>query len=348
MKKNSLHFDGVQILRFVAALLVVICHSFFYASERLGTSPLAFDNGSRGVDVFFTISGFVMIVSSRNLIGDQLGWAKFALQRLVRILPMYWLATTFKVVIMLLASVFSGEILIHATLEIRNIIGSYFFIPYIKNPGHHVEPLLGVGWTLIFEMFFYFLFSLALFLRINIYAFVGAVLMIFATLSTFRPINYPTWMFLLNPVVLEFFLGMMVGYLTLRGLIINTKYAILFSILALISILFTPIGLLPEIVVSGIPSAILVYSFVSLEPFLKNKVPKIILFFGAASYSLYLSHPIFAPLVPTILNKLDIHLFSLSIILSIMFSLIIGAIIYLFIELKINAFIKKRTFSYKK
>lgn len=51
-------------------------------------------NGASGVDVFYVISGFLMIITSRNLIGAPDGWSRFAIQRLIRVIPMYWLAIT--------------------------------------------------------------------------------------------------------------------------------------------------------------------------------------------------------------------------------------------------------------
>ena len=98
-----------------------------------------------------------------------------------------------------------------------------------------------------------------------------------------------------------------------------------------------------RVMVSGIPATVLIFSIVSLEPFLRNKIPNPILFFGAASYSLYLFHPIIAPAVPVLLNKYHIPVLSLSVSLSILAALSAGAFIYWYIEVGITRFVKQLT-----
>ncbi|WP_347987288.1 acyltransferase [Methylomonas sp. AM2-LC] len=334
IKKHQ--YDGIQALRFIAALLVVITHSTFYAAERLGTHNQIWNNGASGVDIFFVISGFVMVISSRNLIGIPQGWAKFAIQRLTRITPLYWLATSIKVIVML----FSAEMVVHSTLNIGNIVNSYFFIPY-KKSADLIEPLLGVGWTLTFEMFFYLVFTFALLIRINIYIFVGILMGLISVLSLFRPENFPVWMFLFNSIVLEFWLGMIIGYFALNNKLISPALAMIFSIVCLLWIVFKPSFHLPRLIVSGIPSAILVFSMVSIEPYIQNRIPRIILFFGAASYSLYLFHPLIAPVVPVLLNKIHAPILNLSIGVSILVALAASAIVYRYIELSIIHAVKR-------
>ena len=73
----------VQALRAVAALAVVIRHAGFY-----GVSFLA-----AGVDLFFVISGFIMVVSCWPEFGKPCAARRFAVRRIVRIVPLYWLAT---------------------------------------------------------------------------------------------------------------------------------------------------------------------------------------------------------------------------------------------------------------
>jgi len=56
-------FVGVQILRGVAAMLVVLCHASQMVHHRLGSGEVLFF-GASGVDLFFPISGFVMAVTT--------------------------------------------------------------------------------------------------------------------------------------------------------------------------------------------------------------------------------------------------------------------------------------------
>jgi exopolysaccharide production protein ExoZ len=336
MTSKSYQFDGIQALRLFAALLVVTTHSFFYSTERLGAQSVMWGNGARGVDIFFVISGFVMIIASRNLVGTQLGWAKFAIQRAIRIIPLYWIVTSIKVLVM----IFSTSLVLHAELDLDNIIGSYFFIPY-KKDATHVEPLMGVGWTLIFEMFFYLVFSIALLLRVNVYIFVGFVMIVLSMLSLMRPIDYPVWMYLFNPMVLEFWLGMIIGYFVLKGKLIKARYAVLLLILSTAWIMFSNEIIIPEVISIGISAVVLVYSVVSLESFLKPNISKYVLFLSAASYSLYLVHPIFAPMVPVLMSKIGVRIFGLSVFLSVLFSIGVAILTYMHIESPITNYLKK-------
>jgi peptidoglycan/LPS O-acetylase OafA/YrhL len=81
-----------------------------------------------------------------------------------RVGPMYWTATTVK----LIAILVSASLVLYANLDIGAIIKSYFFIPSVNSDGQ-VKPFLRFGRTLIYEMFFYMLFSLALYFKFNGY-----------------------------------------------------------------------------------------------------------------------------------------------------------------------------------
>jgi peptidoglycan/LPS O-acetylase OafA/YrhL len=86
-----LELDG---LRGLAALSVVLYHYTYMYNQFFGhrTKPLAtFSRGMFGVDLFFIISGFVilMTVSRADNVLD------FVVSRLSRIYPVYWVAIAF-------------------------------------------------------------------------------------------------------------------------------------------------------------------------------------------------------------------------------------------------------------
>ena len=64
------NFLSIQALRAVAALLVVLYHAFELWGLRVDPAApgVKWINGAAGVDIFFAISGFVMVVSSRRLV----------------------------------------------------------------------------------------------------------------------------------------------------------------------------------------------------------------------------------------------------------------------------------------
>jgi exopolysaccharide production protein ExoZ len=104
----------------------------------------------QGVRVFFVISGFIMTYITRE---DS---SQFLVQRLIRIVPLYWLCT-----LPFVAMWFKGSGRAWADGSIVNIAKSLFFFPY-RDANGDVMPLLAVGWTLNLEIFFYALFALSL------------------------------------------------------------------------------------------------------------------------------------------------------------------------------------------
>jgi len=335
--QNNHRYDGIQALRFFAAFLVVVTHSTIYATQRLGVGGEPWGLGSKGVDIFFVISGLVMVISSRFLVGTFDGWKIFLKNRIVRIVPLYWGATTFKLVVLLMAS----SLVLHAELDWWYIIKSYFFIPS-ENVDGKILPLLGVGWTLVFEMFFYTVFTIALLLRKNIYIFVGVVLLAFSVASIFREENYSAWWFLMNSIILEFYMGMIVGYFALKNKHLPVSVALV-TIAVSLFILFTPLSALqlPRFIASGIPAVMLVWSFVSLEKYLQGRIPRFIMFYGAASYALYLFHPLIAPLAPEILKRLFIGNFTLSVLFSISIAMVASAVVYRWFEVPVTNYLRK-------
>ena len=135
---DRLHFDGIQTLRGLAAILVVMEHIRFFAC------------GAFGVDIFFCISGFMIMLTTQNDTGY------FFKKRLIRIVPFYWIMTLGSFALMLLfPSMFQAS---EATLS--RLVKSLLFIPFDMGSGV-LQPLLRIGWTVNCEMFFYLLFWLA-------------------------------------------------------------------------------------------------------------------------------------------------------------------------------------------
>src|SRR4030095_15095732 len=117
------NFATVQALRAVAALLVVVYHVFDMWSLRVNPSPpgATWANGAAGVDIFFVISGFVMVVSSRRMAAQPGAWRTFIEHRIVRIAPLYWLATTAKLAFVFLLA----DLTLRSTVDLDYIIRSY-------------------------------------------------------------------------------------------------------------------------------------------------------------------------------------------------------------------------------
>ena len=109
--------------------------------------------GAAGVDLFFIISGFVMVYSSEPLFGSSRGAIYFFCHRIIRIVPLYWIVTALALILATMHG-FGGMYPLHM------IVGSFLFIPMLRPEGV-MQPLVAQGWTLNYEMFFYVIFAMA-------------------------------------------------------------------------------------------------------------------------------------------------------------------------------------------
>ena len=318
---------GLQVLRLVAATMVVITHGILFTTERLDRHFGLWERGGRGVDIFFALSGFVMIYSSTKIMEGCDGWKIFAERRIVRIVPMYWIATSIKVV----AVLFTTGYALHAQLSLVNTVFSYVFLPSYSSEGK-ISPVLGVGWTLNIEMFFYFLFTLALFFRWNVFKFVGAVLGLLAVASFFRQLYWPPAAFYANIMVLEFFYGMVIAKICLSGKHISKYLAIPLLCLGLVC-LMAPWSIEPKLdyVLVGLVAAVIVYSMASLEDHM-TRIPKWALYMADASYVIYLFHPMIAPAVPVVMMKFHFIHPWFSVVCCVIIALASGCLIHKYVE----------------
>ena len=135
---------SIQHLRAIAASMVVLHHS----AEIYPDAFIArLDWGQAGVATFFVISGFIIWTSSRPETASQFAW-----RRLVRIVPMYWLA-------LLLTVLQNREIWGQGLYVPATLVKSLLFIPYFGyGDNAFIFPILVPSWTLYIEMMFYALF----------------------------------------------------------------------------------------------------------------------------------------------------------------------------------------------
>ncbi|WP_298258647.1 acyltransferase [Bradyrhizobium sp.] len=134
---------NLQVLRGCAALGVAFYHTGFNLAGDWHTD-------FSGVAVFFVISGFIMcFITRENAEG-------FLTKRFIRVIPMYWLGTLAFVALRYgFGSLSSTAFSANPTLA-KDLFDSLLFLPSEK------LPVLGVGWTLNFEIYFYLVFGVAL------------------------------------------------------------------------------------------------------------------------------------------------------------------------------------------
>jgi exopolysaccharide production protein ExoZ len=258
--------NNLQALRAFAALCVVFLHVQF-------PFPWFPTFGHRGVDIFFVLSGFVMAaLCSRETVGT------FAKRRLVRILPLYWSAT---IVYYLLAQHFHSAMRNAETLNAAMLAKSLLFIPFYR-PATGYEPVLGVGWTLNYEMFFYAVLALSLALYRKRATLVASTIII-GVLSACKLLHATNSLaFYSNSIVLEFLAGILC-YEAYKRVTLPRLYAGAGVCLSL------PMLFLPQ-VPAAVPSTILVLSCVLLSKIGLDMRARAVILAGDASYVLYVIH----------------------------------------------------------
>jgi exopolysaccharide production protein ExoZ len=145
-------FDAVQVLRALAAALVVFEHALMnWAAKAAFAGPLpSFPGmGDYGVKLFFCISGFIIVHTGATLPPGRGSANTFLRRRIQRIVPLYWIMTS----VYLVKTLVSGQ-----SIELEHALKSYLFIPYLNAQGL-VQPILGQGWSLNYEMLFYLTFG---------------------------------------------------------------------------------------------------------------------------------------------------------------------------------------------
>ncbi len=283
-KRTRREIVSVQYLRGLAVLLVVIFHLSSQISDTKGMPQLAALQS--GVDIFFVISGFVMVYSTDA--GSRTTALDFFRKRIIRIVPLYWTMTLVMILVLLVAP----QLVRSTKLTPVYAIASFAFIGH-ESPVFHGNylPLIGPGWTLNLEMLFYLCFTVGLVIGRSGPKVLWLTALPIAVLSAvgfyLRPVGLIG--FYTNPLMLEFVFGMFIALGFMRNQALESPKAAAFvTVFALLLLLLPPSGeLFDRWFRFGVPAALLVGAA------LYTKVPSwsVGRIIGDASYSIYLSHP---------------------------------------------------------
>ena len=213
--------SNIQVLRGLAALGVMV----FHAQDELRTNHLGdpfpdLTGGAFGVDLFFAISGFIMVYSSTALFGAIGSAALFMAKRIARIAPLYWLFTALCAIVILHQTRHQSN---HSAF-FANLAASLGFVSYLANEDGF--PVYSLGWTLEYEMFFYVCFSAALALPRHFAVFALAAALAILTLAG-QIFEMPYWAsYLASSQILEFAAGMLAAELYLAGVRLRAPFAL--------------------------------------------------------------------------------------------------------------------------
>jgi peptidoglycan/LPS O-acetylase OafA/YrhL len=234
--------------------------------------------------LFFVISGFVMVFASRGV-----NWRTFILSRITRIYPPYWAYTS---IIVLILWVFPG----HISNDFHH--PASLFKSYLLVPDEGGTPLLSVGWSLIFEMYFYVVWTLLLLFAVPIRLALVVWAILTSCLVFWRGTSSPIMETLSSPLTFEFIAGAIVALLVVKYSGLLRYWIPLVGLSGLVAGFLVYLRQPPNdtslvsVVVLAAPFSLILYSGVALEQKMKAGVSglKWMTVVGDASYSTYLSH----------------------------------------------------------
>ena len=294
MKKNAAppKLLTIQAARGVAAVLVIIFHcskAIFSHAEYWPRDPLhrLFAWGHLGVELFFVISGFIILQAHWRDIGQAARLGSYAKKRFLRIYPVYWIVLLGLIPVYAIAPEFGDG----RELEPLTLFSSFSLV-HLRT----ASVVLVVSWTLFFEIVFYVAFAFLLVDRRVGVLVLGA----WWSLTALRLVSGgasagPLGLYVFDPFTLLFGFGMAAALLYRRDRIV------LPAVLAATgTVLFVANGLLevyarifPEVIVSvlaGLFAATALGGFAELERRGRIRVPAPLALVGDASYSIYLVH----------------------------------------------------------
>ncbi|MGY3302849.1 exopolysaccharide production protein ExoZ [Pseudomonas sp. PvR086] len=320
---------GIHYMRGIAALMVVIFHAIsFMAIYKNYDSPIPHHVLATGVDIFFVISGYLMVKTTQKFKDSRLEWKLFLYKRLTRIAPMYWLIT-----IAISIAILYKPSLSEKQVDIELIVKSLLFIP-THIPGSDVQStILPVGWTLVYEMFFYIIF--AALTSINYRAGLVALISFFAFLSAFHGMtdNYYYSLYS-NPIILEFIFGAIIAKLPTPPHRKGLAIAFVGFVALFVGSYIDGPDLGMRVISAGLGAALIIYGASGLTIGRPLKIPSAL---GDASYSIYLTHMY---IIKAGAKALPPSLLSCT-VLSLL-SVLIGYAIYRAVELPIQNLLTNR------
>ncbi|MEP1231073.1 MAG: acyltransferase [Litorimonas sp.] len=333
--------SSVQALRGLAACLVMVSHLWVIEQKYSPDQILGAwaDFGQLGVDLFFSISGFIMVYVTWSVTRNPIQARRFLLARIFRIYPIYWLISS----VLLGLWIIRPDIVFSTTSTDPNILKSFLLLPDKQ------APLLAVGWTLIHEMFFYIVFAFSLLFPRK------ALLPILAVWSLITWLGYTLinhnasaeFALIFSPLNFEFILGACAAWVFKSAKHPNAKLqwakvslwlaCVLWIGLALLALLNNgtmPLSHASRALVFSVPAALTLYAFASANS-AGYSAPRWAVSIGDYSYGLYLTHVLTLSLLGRIwqMFAVDGPLDNIAaLIIMSLASIAVSAVLWTFIE----------------
>jgi len=324
---------SIQYLRGLAAVLVLLQHVSYKDKVYSGGEFNLFGLGHIGVDIFFIISGFIMTYTFR----PKLGAVRFLCNRVLRVIPLYWLTS----VVALVGYCYAPS-LIHDAKN-PEILASLLLLP---SESKYLNPN---GWTLSYEFLFYLVFSIS-FLPVSRFRFVlpSIILASLACIGFRHQFDDILPRFIFSPMLVEFLFGMLIFQVYSRfdiGHSLNIVLSLVSAVLMLSSLFvyFSSIRVGLRVIDLGVPAFFICVFIVSLESILMSYVSEFMKSLGDSSYSLYLTHAFTIGVAAFLLSNCGLNGSSFVFSgISILASVIVGYLCYRYVESPMSIIIKAK------
>jgi exopolysaccharide production protein ExoZ len=299
---GGMTLHSIQCMRFIAAIIVVLFHSYASFAPLASVTPAAgaayaFGFGKVGVHIFFVISGYIMYLASFGR-HDRFRAGQFFLRRLMRIYPIYWIFVLLYLIIFYI-------------FDIMPVMSLSQFAEMLALIPPSAPLVIGPAWTLAYEIYFYLVFGLIMVL--------GPLRGTVALTATFvgcavigmvlRP-EHPIAAMATNALLLEFCMGIWIARFTIRYALPRFGGWVAMAGAACLYVAGLTWGYDrgPSAIIWGVPSALLIAGMVILEKTGRARLMRRLSWLGDSSYVLYLCHISIITLVIILMRWLGLAL----------------------------------------
>lgn len=331
---------SLQVFRGLAAVMVLLAHSNIMLNKSLFSG--SFIPGYIGVDFFFVLSGFIIMLTCKKSIGSG-EISGYIRKRVLRVFPPYIIYTVLAFIVSFAYEQFTGTRLIYwIYINAQNFFQSISLYPFSADKTR--LPILPVAWTLTHEMLFYILFASLFFIKnksgILLIAAAWIALIVAAPVMKVSGSNYLLDTFL-SSRNLEFIMGCAMAYFASNYVDWKISVSALICGLGMLVIAWSntlsgySITTLSDWAVYGIPFALIIFGATRLERFIHNKEGKVfrfLVYLGDASYSIYLVHFIVIMVCKRTINDLGMEYGYMEFWLTSAIALVVSLAMYELIE----------------
>ena len=313
MVQTQHKLDGISILRTFAMISIMLYHigyGHYYLTQL---------NPSAGVFLFFCISAFLVMYTTETKTPSS-----FLKRRLIRIVPLYLILTIFTFIASKFIRGFGQD-----NISIAALMKSILFIPYFRSglkSDLTVRPIVGPAWTLYFDVWFAFIFSISMKVNHKHRGIIAAFLCIaLCILGEFLPRDLPLTILLRTRFLLSFASGILVFYVWNAFFLNKTPaFPVFWGIAAILLLIYFYLVARNIFVQVMVSSLILFCVLISTY---QKPVPKIFTLFSQLSFSFYLLHYYVILIVGKFIDFTEFNVYT-----------VLGTFLVLFVTLFISFF----------